>query len=88
MVEGSDSHPLLELPPPFLLRNHQQPHTISRQVGQAVKFLLDRLPCLACLRKLTLEEGNFLNKALSVFMSRCSLTWVGSAYNTSVFMLP
>jgi hypothetical protein len=45
---------------------HHQP---TRQTTCAV--LLNRLPGLACLRKLTLEEGDLLDKSLSAVTSRC-----------------
>jgi hypothetical protein len=51
--------------------HHQPPRNISHHVGQATKILLGHLSGSACLRKLTLEEGNLSDKALCVFICRC-----------------
>jgi hypothetical protein len=43
---------------------------VSRQVGQAVEFLLSHLPGLAHLHKFTLEEGDLTDETLSIFPNR------------------
>jgi hypothetical protein len=45
--------------------------TINRCPGQAAELLLGHLPSLVRLCKFTLEEGDFLDKTLSIFRSRC-----------------
>jgi hypothetical protein len=52
------------------LGHHQPARTISRRVRQAMELPLGHLSGPARLHKLTLEEGDLLDKVFYVFMSR------------------